>query len=414
MRTRYIATLSLITMGIGFITTIFLQDNAIVQLLRGGFEAGLVGGFADWFAVTALFRHPFGIPIPHTSLLLKNRDKIANSLISALNNELLNKESITVKLKQFQLLKVIGSSVTRWVYKRSNRIVVVNILQTFLSKLPLDSIVPIIQKGIVSTISDTDVKPLAEKALRTAVQYNWDERALDYVLEQGRGWINKPETGFMLGSIAQQKISEAKVGGIMGFAVQAFSGFMNEEKLGTMIQQFLLSGIQDLIEPNNENREKLILEIRNQMQKICGDEVLLNRGKQWLIDKAEHPDTGEFLLERLEAVRSSLLVSMEEEKASGGKKVVTVVRYIVRKLQIEKEMTESAERKVLSFIVGIVEANHYRLGLLLKDNLDQMDDRELVRMLEEKVGGDLQWIRVNGALCGFIIGLILTCIQWIR
>src|ERR1700730_10781813 len=155
MRTRYIATLSLITMGIGFITTIFLQDNAMVQLLRGGFEAGLVGGFADWFAVTALFRHPFGIPIPHTSLLLKNRDKIANSLISALNNELLNKESITVKLKQFQLLKVIGSSVTRWVYKRSNRIVVVNILQTFLSRLPLDSIVPIIQKGIVSTISDT-------------------------------------------------------------------------------------------------------------------------------------------------------------------------------------------------------------------------------------------------------------------
>jgi uncharacterized membrane-anchored protein YjiN (DUF445 family) len=413
MRTRYIAALSLITMGIGFISTLFLPDNTIVQLLKGGFEAGLVGGFADWFAVTALFRHPLGIPIPHTSLLLKNRDKIANSLISALENELLNKESITKKLKQFQLLKVIGSSVTGWVRKRSNRIGILEFAQSLLASLPLESVVPSIQKGIVSTIRNTDVKSLAEKTLHTAVQDKWDERVLDYVLEQGRGWVSKPETGYMIGSIALHKISEVKVGGLMGFAVQAFSGFMNEEKLGSMIQQLLLTGIQDLIQPDNANREKLILEIRNQLQKISGEEALLNRGKQWLIDKAEHPDSGEFLLKQLEAVRNSLLDSLEKQKASGGKKVVASVRYVVRKLQAEEELAESAERKVLTYIVDFVEANHYRLGLLLKDNIDRMNDKELVRMLEEKVGSDLQWIRVNGALCGFIIGLILTSIQWL-
>jgi uncharacterized membrane-anchored protein YjiN (DUF445 family) len=413
MRTRNIATLSLITMGIGFITTLFLPDNAIIQLLKGGFEAGLVGGFADWFAVTALFRHPLGIPIPHTSLLLKNRDKIANSLISALNNELLNKDSITGKLKQFQLLKIIGLSVMRFVGKRSNRISVIQFLQTIVAKLPLESVATVIQKGIVSMIRDSDVKPLAEKLLHRVVQNDWDEHALDYALMHGSVWINKPETGQMLGSIAHQKISEYKVGGFMGFAVQAFAGFMNEEKLGTMIQQLLLSGINDLIQPDSPNREKLIFEIRHQLQKLSDDEELLNQGKRWLIDKAEHPDSGVLLLERLEAVRDSLLDSLEKEKSSGGKKVVTSLRYIVLRLQAEKEMTESAERKVLQFIADLVEANHYRLGLLLKDNLDRMDDRELVRMLEEKVGGDLQWIRVNGALCGFIIGLILTSIQWL-
>jgi uncharacterized membrane-anchored protein YjiN (DUF445 family) len=413
MRTRNIATLSLITMGIGFITTLFLPDNAIIQLLKGGFEAGLVGGFADWFAVTALFRHPLGIPIPHTSLLLKNRDKIANSLISALNNELLNKDSITGKLKQFQLFKIIGLSVTRFVGKRSNRISVIQFLQTIVAKLPLESVATVIQKGIVSMIRDSDVKPLVEKLLHRVVQNDWDEHALDYALMHGSVWINKPETGQMLGSIAHQKISEYKVGGFMGFAVQAFAGFMNEEKLGTMIQQLLLSGINDLIQPDSPNREKLIFEIRHQLQKLSDDEELLNQGKRWLIDKAEHPDSGVLLLERLEAVRDSLLDSLEKEKSSGGKKVVTSLRYIVLRLQAEKEMTESAERKVLQFIADLVEANHYRLGLLLKDNLDRMDDRELVRMLEEKVGGDLQWIRVNGALCGFIIGLILTSIQWL-
>ncbi|WP_239616748.1 DUF445 domain-containing protein [Cohnella mopanensis] len=413
MRTRYIAALSLVVMGVGFVTTLFLPDHPIVQLLKGGFEAGLVGGFADWFAVTALFRHPLGIPIPHTSLLLKNRDKISKSLISALENELLNKESITRKLKQFQLLKVAGSAVTRLVSKRSNRVGALNFVRTLLTKLSLDSIVPHIQSGIVSMIRHMDAKPLAEKLLHSAVEGRWDERALDYALNQGRIWVSKPETGYLLGSIAQQKLQEAKVGGLMGFAVQAFAGFMNEDKLGTMIQQLLLSSIQDLSRSGNASREKLLEEIRHQLHHVAGDEELLGRGKQWLIEKASHPDSGKFLQERMEDIRASLLTALEKEMASGGRKVVTVVRYAIRKLQAEKELADNAERKILSFVVDFVEANHYRVGLLLKDNIDQMNDKELVRMLEEKVGGDLQWIRVNGALCGFLIGLILTSIQWL-
>ncbi|QJD83168.1 DUF445 domain-containing protein [Cohnella herbarum] len=413
MRTRYIAGLSLVAMGAGFVTTLFLPDHPVVDLLKGGFEAGLVGGFADWFAVTALFRHPLGIPIPHTSLLLKSRDKIANSLISALENELLNKASITSRLKQFQLLKLAGSTVTRIVRKRSNRVGAIRLLHTLLTKLPLGSLVPYLQSGIVSMIGRIDVKPLAEKLLHTAAEERWDERALDYALDQGRIWVSRPETGQLLGSIAQQKMQEAKVGGIMGFAVQAFAGFMNEDKLGTMIQQLLLSGIQDLSRSGNMNREKLLAEIRNQLQRFATDEETLNKGKQWIADKAAHPDSGKFIEERLESLRTSLLSALDKEMDNGGRKVVTVVRYAIRKLQAEKELTDNAEQKILSFIVDFVEANHYRLGLLLKDNIDQMNDKELVRMLEEKVGSDLQWIRVNGALCGFIIGLILTSIQWL-
>lgn len=58
-----------------------------------------------------------------------------------------------------------------------------------------------------------------------------------------------------------------------------------------------------------------------------------------------------------------------------------------------------------------VEANYYRIGLLVRENLDQLDDQSLVKMLEEKVGSDLQWIRVNGAICGFLIGLVLTVVH---
>lgn len=413
MNTRYIATLSLLLMGIGFIVTLFLPHNVGVDLLKGGFEAGLVGGFADWFAVTALFRHPMGIPIPHTSLLLKNRSKIANSLISALENELLNKESITRKLKQFQLLSIISSGAVKIIRKKNNRIGLISFLQAILTKLPLDRIAPIIQTAAADYVRKVDVKPLAEKAMITVIEQGFDEMAFDYALSQGRAWVSNPKTRHMLGALAQQKISEAKVSGLMGFAVQAFAGFMNEDKLGTMIQQLLLSAVEDLIQPSNPNREKIMYEIRKQLLIAANDEELLARGKIWITDKVQQPESGQFLLNQLEGIRTRLVEFLESNKQNGGSIVVKVTKYIVRKLQAEKDLIDSVEQKLLTFIVNTVEANHYRLGVLLKDNLDRLDDRALVKMLEEKIGGDLQWIRVNGALCGFFIGLILTAIQWL-
>ncbi|WP_245237743.1 DUF445 family protein, partial [Paenibacillus ihuae] len=71
------------------------------------------------------------------------------------------------------------------------------------------------------------------------------------------------------------------------------------------------------------------------------------------------------------------------------------------------------EERICASLIALVEANHYRLGVLVKENLDQMDDASLVNMLEDKVGKDLQWIRVNGAVCGFVVGLVLTVIQMI-
>ena len=100
---RKIARYSLIIMGVGFIATVPFQGSIWVELLHGGFEAGLVGGLADWFAVTALFRHPLGIPIPHTALLPNNRKRMTNGLVSMLKNDWLSKESIQGKIKQIPL-----------------------------------------------------------------------------------------------------------------------------------------------------------------------------------------------------------------------------------------------------------------------------------------------------------------------
>ena len=105
VKTNQKALMSLIIMLIGFIFTLFSNNKIITMFLQSGFEAGLVGGLADWFAVSALFRYPFGIPIPHTALLPNNRHRITTSLVSIVENNLLDKSSILNKMHQLNVVQ---------------------------------------------------------------------------------------------------------------------------------------------------------------------------------------------------------------------------------------------------------------------------------------------------------------------
>ncbi|WP_274648666.1 DUF445 domain-containing protein [Paenibacillus humicola] len=408
MKTKRIAALSLAVMGIGFIATALLPDVWYIRLLQGGFEAGLVGGIADWFAVTALFRHPLGVPIPHTSLLLRNRQKIVNALISALENELLRKESITRKLQEFRLWDKMTAAVTGFVLKRSMRAKLLTVLEAVIRELPADRIAAGAQSLLSERIRAIDPKLLAEKLAGAAVRGGWDERALDYALLYGAEWAGKRETEQMLGRLALGKLSELQLGGFMGFAVQAFAGFMNEEKLGSMLQNLILSGIGELSRPESVYRERLLAEIRSRIERLPEEEALMARVKRWMDEKADGDELGRFLAARLEELREALLRRLEEERRTGGRSILKLYRFVTDKLRERSELTAQWERGLLALIVNAVEANHYRIGLLVRDNLDQLDDRMLVSMFEDKVGNDLQWIRVNGAVCGFIVGIGLT------
>lgn len=409
MKTRYIAGLSLAVMGAGFITTKYaLPDSGWVHLLESGFEAGLVGGIADWFAVTALFRHPMGIPIPHTALLLKNRNKIINSLISAMENELLKKESITQKLSDLKLFQGIASGTTRIIRKRKTRVAAIEFAQSAIEQLPLEKISGVIRSLLADYVRQQDIKPMVSKLTDKLITDSWDEKALDYALAQGKQWVSKRETEQLLGNLAHSKLEELQVGGFMGFAVQAFVGFMSPEKLGPMVQNMLLSGIRDLSMPGSQNREKLLHEIRGQVEGLSANEQLMDKMKGWLEAGADSIELEHFIHLRLEELRQLLLDKLEEERLKGGPAIVKGYRYAVEYLRGKQELLDRTEKSILSFIVNLIEKNHYRIGLLVRDNLNKLDDQALVQMLEEKIGSDLQWIRVNGALCGFAVGVVLS------
>lgn len=411
MKTRYLAGTSLAVMGAGFLITLFLPQNIAVRLLQGGFEAGLVGGFADWFAVTALFRHPMGIPIPHTSLLLKNRNKIVNSLISALETELLNKESITKRLRQVKLFKGLSSGVLKLIGRKENRLKLIGTVSDVVRQIPLEQITPQVQKSLVNLLQSQDLSPLLEAASRQAYRSRLDEKALDYVLNFAGRWVSNPQNEYMLGQLAHNKLQEIQLSGMKGFALQAMLGFMSEEKLGNILKNLILSSLLEMKEDLSPFRQRILSEVRQQVSDFAGNPEVAERLKGMIGEKVADPSSEQWMLRKLEELRARILLILEKEQDNGGRGVIKVFRWTTNMLRGREEMMNRWEHGILSLIVKAVEANYYRIGLLVRENLDQLDDQSLVQMLEDKVGGDLQWIRVNGAICGFLIGLVLTVIH---
>lgn len=409
--TKYVAGFSLAVMAAGFIASLFLPDTLATKLMLGGFEAGLVGGVADWFAVTALFRHPLGVPIPHTSLLLKNRDKIVNSLISAMETELLNKASITEQLQRLNLLSLLASEATRLVGKRSVRTGLESSLRAAIEQLPLDKLGASIQSELAKSLDGKNLKPWMDAIATAAVRDGWDEKALDMALVGGSRWAAKRETEQLLGRLAHQKVKELQVGGLMGFAVQAFAGFLSEEKLGAMLQNMLVTSIWELSQPENVHRQRILADIREGIERVTASEESRQQLASWLKGLVEGPQAEQFVLRQLEELRRRVLDRLEEDERQGGRMIVAGWRFAIDRLNGMGDLTGSWEQGLLTHLVNLVEANHYRIGELVRSNLNKLDDESLVKMLEERIGGDLQWIRVNGAVCGFLVGIVLTVVH---
>ncbi|WP_322907300.1 DUF445 domain-containing protein [Paenibacillus campi] len=411
MNSRYLASISLAVMAAGFIVTLFLPQTTLVLLIQGGFEAGLVGGIADWFAVTALFRHPLGLPIPHTSLLTRNREKIIRSLISAMENELLNKESIENKLRQFKLFPFALSAITRQLGKKAIRRELINLVIPPVQRMDMEPIAHFVTSGLADYMHKADLQAAGNKVLTHMLTERYDEKVLDHLLKQVHNWASKPQNRDKLGKIALEQMENINLGGFKGFAFQAFAGMINEEMVGGILQNAIMSAMDNLQQPSNEYRESMLRELRVQMFQVVDDENTWVRVKDWAGDMLRGEAAQLFIMERLEEVRAMAIRMLERERDTGAKNLFRMYRTVIRELGKDQEKVRGWEDRLRNGIIHAVSRNHYRLGQLVKENLDQMDNDTLVHMLEEKVGQDLQWIRVNGAICGFIVGIILSLIH---
>ncbi|MEH7439556.1 DUF445 domain-containing protein [Neobacillus drentensis] len=409
-KSQHLATISLAVMGVGFLSTLPLQHSIWGMILQGGFEAGLVGGLADWFAVTALFRHPLGIPIPHTALLPKNRKRIIAGIISMLENDWLTKESIRSKIETIPFTEKLFALFQKEITSQGVKENLITLIKHFIMKVDSKKIAPMIEKEIKQHLIKLDSKDYLPLLIDQVMVRKYDEKTLDYILKEIDEWAQKDSTKYRLGGMAVDAVENIKADGFMQFALKSFSSLVNEEKLGNIIQNLILKGVDSYRDPFNQNRQSLISHIHTKLHSIKNDEQLygeLNNLKTHLIDKWEPQEQITELLNQFQ----KKALDFVSEPTFFDEYLLPLLKNSLNQIEASPEKVSQFEGWIKSQISNFVDKNHEKIGKLVEENLEKLDDKTLIKMVETNVGKDLQWIRVNGAVCGFLIGLVLVGIK---
>ncbi|AFH83073.1 hypothetical protein BAPAT_1701 [Bacillus anthracis str. SVA11] len=410
LQTKYIAGISLGVMGVGFAASIPFQGTVAGEIIQGGFEAGLVGGLADWFAVTALFRHPMGIPIPHTALLPKNRKRVTKGLINTLENEWLTKESITNKVKEMQLAQMVLQIAEREMQSDAVKKGIVTIAEKAIVSIDTEKLAVIIEKELKTYLHTINTSNILQVLVDQLVVQEYDEKTLDYILVKVKDWTAQDEARYQLGSLGMKAMENIKVDGFLQFTLKSFMNIVDEDKIGGILQKFIISNINSLQDADNSTRQLILAKIRQEIINVKENEALLQELENWKEKWIANWDGTEKIKEMLEQVQQRAVTFVNNEEFA-DKYVIPFLQTQMNKIKEDEQTVQKIEEWLQKQVVKLVENNHSKIGKLVQENLDKLDDKTLIEMIENNVGKDLQWIRVNGAVCGFMIGLVLEGIK---
>ncbi|MEC3429535.1 DUF445 domain-containing protein [Bacillus thuringiensis serovar nigeriensis] len=410
LQTKYIAGISLGVMGVGFAASIPFQGTIAGEIIQGGFEAGLVGGLADWFAVTALFRHPMGIPIPHTALLPKNRKRVTKGLINTLENEWLTKESITNKVKEMQLAQMVLQIAEREIQSDAVKKGIVTIAEKAIVSIDTEKLAVIIEKELKTYLHTINTSNILQVLVDQLVVQEYDEKTLDYILVKVKDWTAQDEARYQLGSLGMKAMENIKVDGFLQFTLKSFMNIVDEDKIGGILQKFIISNINSLQDADNSTRQLILAKIRQEIINVKENEALLQELENWKEKWIANWNATDKIKEMLEQVQQRAVAFVNNEEFA-DKYVIPFLQKQMNKIKQDEQTVQKIEDWLQKQVVSLVEKNHSKIGKLVQENLDKLDDKTLIEMIENNVGKDLQWIRVNGAVCGFMIGLVLEGIK---
>lgn len=408
--TRRLATVSLIFMAVGFVVSLPFKENAWVFWLQSGFEAGLVGGIADWFAITALFRHPLGLKIPHTNLLPKNRERVIESIVHMLETDLLNKESIVAKLQHMTLADRVIKILRSILVLPAFRATVTELMVGLIRKLPKEAILEFANTRVTETIKAYPSKRLAVRAMQLNEERRLDEWLMDQLLDYGQRLLEDPVIRDQIGRLAYTAMIDQEKNTFLRVTARTVQKVYSEEKLSLVIQGVLLTVIQDMRHVHHPNRLAILDHLRRNLAQLSVDEERLAKIDAW---KASEVDRFDFV-PVIERAYDAGLIELERYLTSDAfwsERAMPMLSRVLDDWEQHPTFKDSSDQWMKEQLVRFVEQNHQKIGGLVRENLNRFDTETLIHMIEDKVGSDLQWIRVNGALCGFIIGLILGAIK---
>ena len=391
---KALATGLLVLVTIVFFFARWLEEtHGWVGYIRAFAEAAMVGALADWFAVSALFRHPLGIPIPHTAIIPHRKDQIGRSLGEFVQTNFLTREVLNERLAGAHIGKRLGD----WMADEENAGkaggAVSDLLRGGLEVLDDRDVASALESLIERRVRATPVAPLVGKAIDLAVEGGHHQRLLDAVLKGLQGFLEDNKATF------RERLQHESPWWIPDSI---------DDKLFAKIYRGANSFIAEVAaDPSHEVRRSIDARVVTFAERLRSDPELLAKGEELKTELLAHPDVRAWLGSLWGELKRNTISALDDPGSELRRRIDRSLTSLGRRLASDPDLQAKVDDWVTRAADHIVD--HYRgeVSDLIAGTVAKWDGKATSERMELQVGRDLQFIRINGTIVGGLAGLAI-------
>ena len=390
-RMRSLAVSLLLFAGVVYVAT--LNQDGFLGFVNAGAEASMVGAIADWVAVTALFKHPLGIPIPHTALVPRKKDELGRSLEEFFGENFQQEGIIRDRVAAATISLRLGVWLSVPVNARRVVDEVSDVAAIALGRVKDEHIVELVDSVLVPRFREEPIAPLLGTFLVEVVRDDLHHGVVDLALEELHRWLlQNPDTFAAVLSErapwwAPPRLNEAVTTKIHTEAIR------------------WLADIRD--DPQHHARAALDSMLAQLAQDLLFDEGTQARAEGLKLRLLDHPQFSATGISLWNALRRALLGALRDEKGELRSRLQSELTAFAERLTTDEELRRRLDALAADAVVFAVERYGAELTTVITHTIERWDGQEAARRIELHVGRDLQFIRINGTIVGGLVGLVI-------
>ncbi len=364
-----------------------------VGYVRAFAEAAMVGALADWFAVTALFRHPLRIPIPHTAIIPRRKDQIGRSLGEFVEGNFLTAEVLTTRLEHARVGARLGGWLAEPRHAERAANAVADSLKGAIEVIDDRDIQDALGSAVEQRLRSTAVAPLLGKAVDVAVEGDHHQHLFDSLLTGLGTFIEENRTTF------RRRLEQE-------------SPWWVPESIDDRIFDKIYNAVHSFLadvggDPDHEIRRALDERIRRLADRMRTDEKLIARAEEIKLELLAHRDVQDWLASLWLELKQAILQAAGDPQSELRQRLTVALARVGRRLASDAELQAKVDEWVERAAVHVVENYRSELSDIIATTVERWDAADTSRRIELQVGRDLQFIRINGTVVGGLAGLLI-------
>ena len=385
-------------MAVVFVVAVVLGGGSgVMGYVRAGAEASLVGGLADWFAVTALFRHPLGLPIPHTAVIPERKDQFGRTLGRFVQDNLLTPSLITDRVRHAR----IAARLADWLADEAHAAAVAGYIadaaHSLAGVVEEDDVARLIEEGLRRALDRVEPAPLAARALASAMAAGYHQEAFDALLRGTARFLDEHRADLQARFLAE-------------------SPWWRPGALDRKIFAGLLDGTlhlfdEILADPAHPLRSEVDTQLAGLIEKLRTSRRLqarIARARDELLAQGHLPQVAAWLWHD---IKETLAGQASEPDSELRRRLAGGLAAAGRRLRDDPALLARADQLVETVATYVAGHFHGEIGGLVDTAISRWDGEETARRLELLLGPDLQFIRINGTVIGGLAGLGIHTVE---